>query len=361
MRPSRPRPQARHPNAGRSSPTLRVPLGLPHGRASPQPGVPPSGVRIVDTRSSVPALTGLDDGYVGYYQAPLRSSDSPSTVSSFEPITPTSKRRPVSPYGFIPIPPGDRAASHRFSPITTPHYDFRHGTPSPSLMSTITDGTIDSLMTIDSPRLANIGFSTPPPLYRPGSPQGRESPRPRTPTGRKSPFTKNDDDSSRKTRIKTEMCMHYAHSRPCPFGANCTYAHGEEELQMTKLLDLEKAGLIDIETYRTKPCLTWVMTGSWYVQTLRQQLDLVRLLRASTSRPSHQPAHLGKGAQPFTILEWAARAHRGFLIRRHKATRWPPTSMWSRCTTSASTKSITGHPSDTSSRSSRIAGVTFTN
>lgn len=57
--------------------------------------------------------------------------------------------------------------------------------------------------------------------------------------------------------------MHYENGRPCPFGADCTYAHGEEELQMTKLLDLEKAGLIDIETYRTKPCLAFVMTGSW--------------------------------------------------------------------------------------------------
>jgi hypothetical protein len=34
---------------------------------------------------------------------------------------------------------------------------------------------------------------------------------------------------------------------------------------MTKLMDLHKSGLIDIETYRIKPCLTWVQTGSWYV------------------------------------------------------------------------------------------------
>ena len=44
---------------------------------------------------------------------------------------------------------------------------------------------------------------------------------------------------------------------------DCTYAHGEEELQMTKLIDLHEAGLVDMNTYRTKPCLTWVATGSW--------------------------------------------------------------------------------------------------
>jgi len=31
---------------------------------------------------------------------------------------------------------------------------------------------------------------------------------------------------------------------------------------MTKLQDLHDAGLVDKETYRTKPCLTWIMTGS---------------------------------------------------------------------------------------------------
>jgi hypothetical protein len=35
---------------------------------------------------------------------------------------------------------------------------------------------------------------------------------------------------------------------------------------LTKLLDLHEAGLIDVGIFRTKPCLTWVATGSWYVQ-----------------------------------------------------------------------------------------------
>jgi hypothetical protein len=60
------------------------------------------------------------------------------------------------------------------------------------------------------------------------------------------------------------LSQHYEKGNPCPFGANCTYAHGVEELQMTKLMDLQRAGLIDdVETYRTKPCLTFVATGSW--------------------------------------------------------------------------------------------------
>lgn len=72
------------------------------------------------------------------------------------------------------------------------------------------------------------------------------------------------DDAARKQRVKTELCMHWSSGRVCPFGTHCTYAHGEAELVMTKLMDLQSAGLIeDAETYRTKPCLTWVATGSW--------------------------------------------------------------------------------------------------
>ncbi|CAJ1942642.1 unnamed protein product [Cylindrotheca closterium] len=71
------------------------------------------------------------------------------------------------------------------------------------------------------------------------------------------------DDPNRKQRIKTELCMHHRRGNDCPFGEKCTYAHGEEELQLTRLMDMQRAGLIeDAETYRTKPCWTYVATGS---------------------------------------------------------------------------------------------------
>lgn len=79
----------------------------------------------------------------------------------------------------------------------------------------------------------------------------------------KSTNKRREEDPVRKSRLKTELCMHYQSGTHCPFGANCTYAHGEDELQMTKLMDLHRAGLVELDTYRTKPCLTWISTGSW--------------------------------------------------------------------------------------------------
>ncbi len=70
-------------------------------------------------------------------------------------------------------------------------------------------------------------------------------------------------DPFRSAKVKTELCRHYNTPKGCPFGDKCNYAHGEHELKYTKLMDLERAGLVDIEIFRTHPCPTWVATGAW--------------------------------------------------------------------------------------------------
>jgi hypothetical protein len=244
------------------------------------------GVRYVTV--AIPANLQPTAENMARFFNPSKASESPMTVmtNGSNSIAPTSRsNRPQSPYGFVPISNESPHGSRPFSPSLSP-FDYSHGSPSPSMMSTMTTETFTSSKGLD--RLSPAFFpsvyrpSTPqdaagaaarpfpksPSVYRPSTPQDSAGAggRPKTPTGRKSPFVKNnttDDDSVQKKRIKTEMCMNYTNNRPCPFGAHCTYAHGEEELQMTKLLDLHKAGLIDVDTYRTKPCLTWVTTGSW--------------------------------------------------------------------------------------------------
>lgn len=79
----------------------------------------------------------------------------------------------------------------------------------------------------------------------------------------KSPLPQNlRGDPFRSAKVKTELCRNFMSGKGCPFGSKCNYAHGEHELKFTKLLDLERSGLVDIEIFRTHPCFTWVATGA---------------------------------------------------------------------------------------------------
>jgi hypothetical protein len=276
-------PQARRPSSSRR-PTATKHVVVAFDKGSEGMSKVPGNVEFVSRFDDNPVDSQFEHGtYIDYFNPQVMSPGSIGRHGGNFQTLPSVTARTSSPYGFVPIEEGRQ---QRFvSPCPSP-YDFRKPEPSPSMMSVATETTVETLgMTLGSSMSPSTVSMTPPPLYRP-NPYARDSnshaswsrpptpnmfrvssPRPKTPTnGRKSPFAKScDDEASRKTRIKTELCMHYVGGTPCPWGANCVYAHGEEELQMTRLLDLLDAGLLDVETYRTKPCFAWVMTGSWYV------------------------------------------------------------------------------------------------
>lgn len=84
-----------------------------------------------------------------------------------------------------------------------------------------------------------------------------------TQTDEKTPPQQNlRGDPFRSAKVKTELCRYYRAGKECPFGEKCNYAHGQHELKFTRIMDLEQAGLIDIQIFRTRPCCTWVMCGT---------------------------------------------------------------------------------------------------
>jgi hypothetical protein len=336
MRSSKPLPQAR-PGLPRRPQTPTGPQVVARQSAFDPAAQLPDNVKYVNLSVDVPAGSPFEpDSFVRYFNPQPKSPGSNWKGSSFQ-VDSSFSSRASSPFGFVPIEEGRQ---QRFvSPCPSP-YDFRKSNQSPSMMSVVTESTVETCgTTFDSRMSPSIMSMSPTPFYRP-TPRGSyasstsssssnlHSPRPKTPTnnGRKSPFAKAaDDDSVRKTRIKTELCMHYENGRPCPFGSNCTYAHGEEELQMTKLLDLDAAGLVDVETFRTKPCFSWVMTGSWYVLLVVGRFPSVLFdqtpLTSLDSRPFYSLLTvLSVSAAPAsTTLVWKERSPLGCRTRKRKA------------------------------------------
>lgn len=70
-------------------------------------------------------------------------------------------------------------------------------------------------------------------------------------------------DPFRSAKVKTELCRYFSTPKGCIFGDKCNYAHGEHELKFNKLMDMEAAGLLDVEVFRCHVCPTWVATGAW--------------------------------------------------------------------------------------------------
>ena len=63
--------------------------------------------------------------------------------------------------------------------------------------------------------------------------------------------------SSSPKKYKTEMCKNLIESGYCRFGANCHYAHGEEERRAASAEDLARDDRL------LWPCSIMVSTGFW--------------------------------------------------------------------------------------------------
>ena len=179
-----------------------------------------------------------------------------------------------SPNAFVPASPHARS-ENPFSPPTSP-FDCRKSTPSPALTATTVDSSecsigsslnvvkmdqlaISPITIVEGEVLTTVSF--PGKLASGPKRMVADSPQ-KIPVCSVSPFYQNDD-TGRKQRVKTELCMHIKRGTSCPFGKECVFAHSEEELRLTKLVDLVRAGMVNGETFRVLPCETFVSTGSW--------------------------------------------------------------------------------------------------
>jgi Zinc finger C-x8-C-x5-C-x3-H type (and similar) len=246
-------------------------------------------VRYIEARLAIP-----DGGHdhlvdaVGYLRPllPIPKSQNHAVVPALVPLA--RPRSSVATNLFAPVAPNDYHNDNdndnddAWSVKKGSPFMCRKVTASPAFTATTEPMSDASFTSVWSDRESRIGHATSPSSAFTMSSRYSGSPftiQSRTSTPRKSPDppkkfpnaaallqpTRADEDFARKSRIKTEFCMHYqaGNAAKCPFGAGCTFAHSVEELQKTKLIDLERAGLIDsAETYRIKPCFQYVSTGS---------------------------------------------------------------------------------------------------
>lgn len=72
-----------------------------------------------------------------------------------------------------------------------------------------------------------------------------------------------NDKTEREKLLKIGLCLSFPNIYECKFGSKCNYAHSYEEMSLNTLVARHVEGLIDMETYRTRPCFDYVATGDW--------------------------------------------------------------------------------------------------
>ena len=163
-----------------------------------------------------------------------------------------------------------RARGRRFSPPPIP------GVKAALLRDTTTPQARGSLTSLPSITTLSMDTATPDSIDRfVGQPQQRSPmPPPESRSVQSHVSDKSQDDTKplpqnlrgdpfRSAKVKTELCRFFKSPKGCVFGDKCNYAHGEHELKFNKLVDLEVAGLVDVEVFRCHACSTWVATGAW--------------------------------------------------------------------------------------------------